>query len=213
MIPYKLIHPNAQFGAENKKTDGSVGYDLYTVEDIKIPWQGAVKAKTGICLDMSNADILSYYAEVVPRSSLYFKYAVMMTNGIGIIDSDYQGEILIPLIYVSHAPAEEQIIPAGTAIAQLIFKVLINPKLKLVDEFDSETQRGARGFGSTDRPIVETFHSPFAATHGGKFDHDVIVEQDCLHCNPHKDRPDVEAHNFFPLGIGFTPFPFFGPYG
>lgn len=158
MINYKLIHPNAKFGEANRKTEGSVGYDLYTVEDVIVFPDRATKAHTGVCLDMSDERIYDcesnghhlVYAQLVARSSLYGGYSVQLTNGVGIIDNDYQGEILVPLIYCGYPAKPSVVIPAGTAIAQLVFQVAYVPLLKESTGFDNNSQRGIGGFGSTD---------------------------------------------------------------
>lgn len=158
MIKYKLIHPNANFGSENRKTDGSVGYDLYTVEDVTITPDSSIKAHTGVCLDLTDERIFDcesngynmVYGQLVARSSLFGNYSVMLPNAVGIIDNDYQGEILVPLIYCGYPAKPSVTIPAGTAIAQLIFQVAYTPVLKEVGGFDTTSQRGSGGFGSTD---------------------------------------------------------------
>lgn len=144
MIKCKLIHPLAK--VPTKATKGSAGYDLYTVEDVifncRSPYDTNYKlVNTGVCLDLQS---LPYtFALLVARSSLYGKYSVRMPS-VGIIDNDYQGEILVPLI------AEcDVVIPKGTAIAQLIFQRSASYNFIEVDEFDTETERGTNGFGST----------------------------------------------------------------
>lgn len=157
MIQYKLIHPNAKFGMGNRKTDGSVGYDLYTVEGVTITPERSILAHTGVCLDMTDERIFDcetnghhlVYGQLVARSSLYGNYAVQMPNGVGIIDNDYQGEILVPLIYCGYPAKPSVVIPAGTAIAQIVFQVAYAPLLKEASGFDNNSQRGAGGFGST----------------------------------------------------------------
>ena len=85
------------------------------------------------------------YAMLVARSSLYKNYGAMMPH-VGIIDNDYQGEILIPLI--GH---QVHRIPKGTAIAQLIFQKYEGLDLVEVTEFEDKTERAEGGFGSTDK--------------------------------------------------------------
>ncbi len=157
MINFKLIHPNAKFGSENRKTAGSVGYDLYTVEDIIVFPDRSTKAHTGICLDMSDEKIYDcetdghhlVYGQLVARSSLYGSYSVMMPNGVGIIDNDYQGEVLVPLVYCGYPAKASVIIPAGTAIAQIVFQVAYAPLLIEATSFGNASHRGIGRFGST----------------------------------------------------------------
>lgn len=151
MINYKLIHPNAKFGESHRKTGGSAGYDLYTVEDIAVPMNACVKVRTGVCLDIydEHNGLMKLYANLLARSSLYGMYGVTIPNGVSAIDTDYQGEIFVPLINTHHCPFDVNIIPAGTAIAQLVFQYYAIPELKQVEEFETKTERGEGGFGST----------------------------------------------------------------
>lgn len=85
-----------------------------------------------------------YYGKVVVRSSLGFKYRVTMGNSCGVIDSDYRGEIKVPLINHGHVPYT---INPGDRICQLIIVPYLNVETELgvVDD----TDRGEGGFGST----------------------------------------------------------------
>lgn len=149
MINYKLITPDAKFGEANRKTPGSAGIDLYTVEDITFGNGTSIHlARTGVCLDMGDETNsygrLAMYAMLVARSSLYMKYGVSLQS-VGIIDNDYQGEILIPL-----KSSGDVTIPKGTAIAQLVFQHYVIPAMIEVKEFNKKTKRNTGGFGSTD---------------------------------------------------------------
>lgn len=162
MINYKLIHPDAKFNESNRATEGSAGLDLYTTEDVLFKsgpknW-GYQKVRTGVCLDMSNnysntsnPTMLrnTTFAILVARSSLFDKFSVTMP-ALGIIDRDYQGELLIPLLAHFNEDINRTVIPKGTAIAQLVFMSYEYPHLQSVTEFKNTTSRGAGGFGSTD---------------------------------------------------------------
>lgn len=85
-----------------------------------------------------------YYGQVQVRSGMAFNHGIGMVNGVGIIDSDYRGEIKVPLINFSD---KEYVVNPGDRIAQII--ILPYPKIELQLGTLSETDRGEGGFGST----------------------------------------------------------------
>lgn len=86
-----------------------------------------------------------YFGMVVARSGLAFKHQIKLTNDIGIIDSDYRGDIGIRLI---NEGKESYKIKAGDRVAQMIIIPYIQAKIEYVDELE-ETERNENGFGST----------------------------------------------------------------
>jgi len=121
-----------------QSTEGSVGYDLYASSDPEIIKDRLVYS-TGIFLDLPN----NIYATLHARSSIYM-YGLILANSVGIIDSDYRGELKV-IFYT-----QKDYIPykMGDRIAQLIFHYKVPTKLEFVSEI-SETKRGVGGFGST----------------------------------------------------------------
>ncbi len=99
---------------------------------------------TGIAIALPSAD---YVALVFARSGLGIKKGVCLSNGVGVIDSDYRGEIGVGLVNLGDEPYTVQ---PGDRIAQLMVVPVVQPTLTVVDELD-ETDRGAGGFGSTGR--------------------------------------------------------------
>ena len=81
------------------------------------------------------------------RSGLGIKKGIALSNGVGVIDSDYRGEICVGLINQSQ---EDYTILPGDRIAQLMIAPVVCPPVSFVDSLD-ETERGAGGFGSTGR--------------------------------------------------------------
>ena len=79
------------------------------------------------------------------RSGLGIKHGIALSNGVGVIDSDYRGEIRVGLTNLSDTPYTVQ---PGDRIAQLMVVPVVQAQVKMVDQLD-ETQRGAGGFGST----------------------------------------------------------------
>jgi dUTP pyrophosphatase len=87
----------------------------------------------------------AYCGKIYPRSGLGAKYGLILGNTTGIIDSDYQGEIMICLWNRSYRTYEIQ---PGERIAQMVLMAVEHAQFEVVDEF-AATERGAGGFGST----------------------------------------------------------------
>ena len=99
---------------------------------------------TGLAMALPSKD---YVALVFARSGLGIKKGVCLSNGVGVIDSDYRGEIAVGLVNLS---GEDYTVQPGDRIAQLMVVPVVQPTVTLVDELD-ETDRGAGGLGSTGR--------------------------------------------------------------
>ena len=82
---------------------------------------------------------------ILPRSGLGHKHGIVLGNLVGLIDSDYQGEIMVSLWNRSNESFE--VLP-GDRIAQMMFFAVTSPDFKLVSEFDL-SERGSKGFGSS----------------------------------------------------------------
>lgn len=125
-------------------TQGSAGMDLKACidEPVAIPPGQIVKVPTGIAIQIPNRYIGGF---VFPRSGLSSKNGISLINCVGVIDSDYTGELVCPV--VNHSQKEFTINP-GDRIAQLVFMPVCNAALVAVEELD-ETERGSGGFGST----------------------------------------------------------------
>ena len=125
-------------------TPGSAAMDLHACmdESVTIPAGGRAVIPTGIAIALPSPD---YVALVYARSGLGIKHGVAPSNCVGVIDSDYRGELLVGL---QNSGGSEFTIRPGDRIAQLMVVPVVQPRLRLVDELD-ETGRGAGGFGST----------------------------------------------------------------
>lgn len=134
-------------------TELSAGYDLRACldKDIWVPPGGQEKIKTGVSIYQSGpveehgGSIIVPCAVIMPRSGLGCK-GVKPRNTPGLIDADYQGEIVVCLYNESNDSVH---IKPMDRIAQLVFMIALHPVLKVVDEFDNITDRGEGGFGST----------------------------------------------------------------
>ena len=127
-------------------TEGSAAMDLCACVDeaVTIAPQQIVSLPTGIAIALPSAD---YAALVFARSGLGIKKGVCLSNGVGVIDSDYRGEIGVGLVNLGREPYTVQ---PGDRIAQLMVVPVVQPVLTPVEDLD-ETDRGAGGFGSTGR--------------------------------------------------------------
>ena len=127
-------------------TDGSAAVDLRAALDegaevVILPGERAL-IPTGIAISPETRDVV---AIIAGRSGLGIKNGVTLANGIGVIDSDYRGEIQVGLINRGSEPFK---VSRGDRIAQMMFMPVYQAKLLEVASLD-ETARGAGGFGST----------------------------------------------------------------
>ena len=127
------------------QTAGAAGADLcaaVTDAIVLLPGARAV-IPTGLCLALPD----DYELQVRPRSGLAVRYGVTVLNAPGTIDSDYRGELQVPLINLGDTPFTIQ---RGERIAQAVIAPVIRARFIPVDHLP-ETARGNRGFGSTGR--------------------------------------------------------------
>jgi len=125
-------------------TSGSAGMDLHACikEAIVIKPKQIIKIPTGIAIHINNNNVGGF---VFPRSGLASKHGITLVNAVGVIDSDYVGEIICPMINLSES---DYTVNPGDRIAQIVFLPVYCANLILTDELQS-TERGTGGFGST----------------------------------------------------------------
>ena len=125
-------------------TEGSAGMDLCAAIDEPILLKKGELAliPTGIAIEIP--DNLSA-AFIYARSGLGIKHGICLSNGVGVIDSDYRGEIKVGLINLG--PKDYEIQP-GERIAQMVFSPVLRAQMTEKEEL-SQTKRGSGGFGST----------------------------------------------------------------
>lgn len=123
-------------------TDGSAGIDLRACIDAPIQLNpgDTQLIPTGISIYMADPNMA---ATILPRSGLGHKHGIVLGNLVGLIDSDYQGEIMISCW---NRGQDHFTIEAGERIAQLVFVPVIQAEFQIVDAFE-ETSRGEGGFG------------------------------------------------------------------
>ncbi|AUH73887.1 dUTP diphosphatase [Legionella sainthelensi] len=127
-------------------THGSAGLDLRVCinEPIQIAPQETILLPTGISIYIADPKLA---AVILPRSGLGHKNGIVLGNLVGLIDSDYQGELKISCW---NRGVEHFTINPGERIAQLVFVPVVQAAFEIVDEF-IESARGEGGFGSSGR--------------------------------------------------------------
>jgi dUTP diphosphatase len=122
---------------------GSVGMDMHAAveEDLILEPGVAQTVPTGFAIAVPPG----FEAQVRPRSGLAVKHNIIIPNAPGTIDSDYRGELRVPLL---NAGKEPYTVRRGDRIAQMIISPVVRADWKLVDELPP-SDRGAGGFGST----------------------------------------------------------------
>lgn len=100
---------------------------------------------TGLAIQCGECAEYNTVILVFARSGLASKHGIALANGVGVIDTDYRGEIKVPLINQSSVPFT---IHDGDRIAQMMFVPVMRAEFSLTDELD-DTERGKSGFGST----------------------------------------------------------------
>ena len=142
-IKIKKLSENAKIPTYG--SEFSAGADIYalTEKDIEIVPNETVMIHSGVAFEIPDG----YVGLVHARSSMAYKNGLAPANKVGVIDSDYRGELMVPLYNQSD---KTQIISNGDRIAQIVF----TPYLKadfFEDDNLSDTERGVGGFGSTGR--------------------------------------------------------------
>lgn len=127
-------------------TSESAGFDLYAINGaILAPKESAI-FHTGIAMEIPNG----YFGAIYPRSGLAIKHGLRLQNCVGIIDSDYRGEIMVGLYNDSD---KCQVISYGDRVAQMVIQPYVHAELDQhdVSELNTNTERSTGGFGSTGR--------------------------------------------------------------
>ena len=143
-IDVKIINPLIKDQLPHYATAGSAGLDLRACISEKIvlePGQ-TVLIPTGLAIHLADAN---YAAMILPRSGLGHKHGVVLGNLVGLIDSDYQGELMVS---TWNRGSTAFTIEPFERIAQMVIVPVVQAQFNLVEDFDA-SDRGAGGFGST----------------------------------------------------------------
>lgn len=143
-VKYKLLDPRAK--APAYATPGAAAADLCAVLDAPLTLEPGQRAMvpTGLAIELPGPDCV---ALVYARSGLAIKQGVTLSNCVGVIDSDYRGEIKVGLVNLGAAPVT---LAPGERVAQLCIAPVWQAAFTSAEEL-SDTDRGAGGFGSTGR--------------------------------------------------------------
>ncbi|MEF9853394.1 MAG: dUTP diphosphatase [Hydrogenoanaerobacterium sp.] len=135
---------NAEAIVPQNATDGSAGYDLHAciAAPVTIRAGETVKIGTGFAMALPNGDCAAF---VYARSGLALKNGIVPSNCVGVIDSDYRGEIAVGIRNYS---AEDFVVHSGDRIAQMVIAPVLHPQWCECDDL-TDTARGERGFGSS----------------------------------------------------------------
>ena len=135
-----------QFPLPSYATEGSAGLDLRACLDdaITLVPGNTVLVPTGLAIHIGDPSLA---AVILPRSGLGHKHGVVLGNLVGLIDSDYQGQLMVS---VWNRGQQTFVIEPGERLAQLVFVPVVQAEFNLVTDF-AESERGAGGFGHTGR--------------------------------------------------------------
>ena len=128
-------------------TPGSAGLDLRACIDAPLElapnaWQ---QVPTGMAIHLADP---GYAAMLRPRSGLGHKHGIVLGNLVGLIDSDYQGQLMVSLWNRTDSPF---VIEPMERVAQMVIVPVVQPQFTLVEEFSGSSERGEGGYGSTGR--------------------------------------------------------------
>jgi len=145
-IDIKILDPRlgTEFELPRHATEGSAGIDLRACTESSLtiePGQTEL-IPTGMAMHIKDPSIA---ALILPRSGLGHRHGLVLGNLVGLIDSDYQGQLFVSCWNRGDQPYT---IEAGERIAQMVLVPVIQARLNVVDSF-TESDRGAGGFGSS----------------------------------------------------------------
>ncbi|MCU0941000.1 MAG: dUTP diphosphatase [Hydrogenophaga sp.] len=146
-IDVKVLDPRMAGQLPGYATPGSAGLDLRACLDAPLvlapnAWQ---LVPTGLAIHLADP---GYAAMILPRSGLGHKHGIVLGNLVGLIDSDYQGQLMVSAwnrsdVAFTIEPLER--------MAQMVIVPVVQAQFRVVDEFAAPSERGAGGYGSTGR--------------------------------------------------------------
>ncbi|MGC0928660.1 dUTP diphosphatase [Pantoea agglomerans] len=147
-IDVKILDPRVgkEFPLPTYATSGSAGLDLRAcIDDVLDIAPGTTTlVPTGLAIHIADPDLA---AVILPRSGLGHKHGIVLGNLVGLIDSDYQGQLMVS---VWNRGQESFSLQSGDRMAQLVFVPVVQAEFNLVEDFDASL-RGEGGFGHSGR--------------------------------------------------------------
>ena len=148
-VQVKILNPKIgnddKFPLPHRATDGSAGIDLRACidEPITIKAGESQLIGTGLAIYIQDPD---YVGLIMPRSGLGHKHGIVLGNLTGVIDADYQGELMVSIWNRSQT---DYVLQSGEKMAQYLVVPITRPTFEIVAEFSDISVRGEGGFGST----------------------------------------------------------------
>ena len=148
-VQVKILNPKIgnddKFPLPHRATDGSAGIDLRACidEPITIKAGDSQLIGTGLAIYIQDPD---YVGLIMPRSGLGHKHGIVLGNLTGVIDADYQGELMVSIWNRSQT---DYVLQPGEKMAQYLVVPITRPTFEIVAEFSDISVRGEGGFGST----------------------------------------------------------------
>jgi len=147
-LQYRILDPRIgqEYPLPAYATEGAAGLDLRALLDapVELAPGATTLIKTGLSIHIGDPGVA---AMILPRSGLGHKHGIVLGNLVGLIDSDYQGELMVSCWNRGNAPF---VIMPGERIAQLVLVPVLQARFEAVESFDAST-RGEGGFGHTGR--------------------------------------------------------------
>ncbi|MDZ4102426.1 MAG: dUTP diphosphatase [Hydrogenophaga sp.] len=146
-IDVKVLDPRMADQLPAYATGGSAGLDLRACLDASLTlapnaWQ---LVPTGLAIHLADP---GFAAMILPRSGLGHKHGIVLGNLVGLIDSDYQGQLMVSAWNRSGVPFT---IEPMERIAQMVIVPVVQAQFNVVDDFEAASERGTGGYGSTGR--------------------------------------------------------------
>jgi len=125
--------------------EGDAGLDLAAATTVTLPPGGRQLVPTGLAIHLADP---GYAALILPRSGLGHKHGIVLGNLVGLIDSDYQGQLMVSAWNRSDVAFT---IEPMERLAQMVIVPVVQARFNVVEDFAAESARGAGGYGSTGR--------------------------------------------------------------
>lgn len=151
VVQVKIINPkigtHPDFPMPTRATDGSAGIDLRACidEPLIIKAGAAHLIGTGLAVYIQDPN---YAGMILPRSGLGHKHGIVLGNLVGLIDADYQGELMVS---IWNRSGTDFVLNPAERMAQYIVVPVARPEFEVVTDFSDESLRGAGGFGHSGR--------------------------------------------------------------
>lgn len=150
-VQVKILNPkigtDPNFPMPTRATDGSAGIDLRACIDEPITIKAGETQLVGTGMAIYIADP-NYAGIILPRSGLGHKHGIVLGNLVGLIDADYQGELMVSIWNRSET---DFVLNPAERMAQYMVVPVMRPEFEIVEEFNELSARGAGGFGHSGR--------------------------------------------------------------